>query len=158
MMKRAWVITQEGTRQDTEVVGILSARKGGQTVKDCVEWLYALLNYSASGHIELSHYQKPSAPYKAEFWTTNTGIPVQNLMMCGHDPWLVARLAKDVTLIETEGEVPILTWTQPDRLICDPDTRQIVEKVPGLSLQAPVHLPLHAADKVPLGFQSSSET
>jgi hypothetical protein len=42
----------------------------------------------------------------------------------------------------SDGEQPILKWTQPDRLICDKDTRQIVDKIPGLPLQAPVHLPL----------------
>ncbi len=141
-MKRAWIITQEGTRQSREVIGILSARKSAKTIKAYLEWLYALLNYSASGHIDFSNYRKPAVTYKAEFWTTNTGVPMETLMLCGHNPHLVARLAKDVTLIEADGEQPVLKWTQPDRLICDKDTRQIVEKIPGLPLQAPVHLPL----------------
>lgn len=141
-MKSAWIITQEGTRQATEVIGILSARKSAKTIKDYVEWLYALLNYSASGHIDFSNYRKPAIPYKAEFWTTNTGVPVETLMLSGHNPHLVARLAKDVTLIETDGEPPLLQWTNPHRLVCDKATRQIVEKIPGLAHRAPVHLPL----------------
>ena len=142
MMKSAWIITQDDTRQDTEVIGILSARKSPQTVKAYVEWLYALLNYSASEHIGFANYLKASVPYKAEFWTTNTGVPMETLMLCSHNPHLVAQLAKDVTLIEGEREPPVLQWTQPHRLVCDKDTRQIVEKIPGLLLSAPVHLPL----------------
>jgi hypothetical protein len=141
-MKRAWIITQEGTRQAVEVIGILSARKSAKTIKDYVEWLYALLNYSPTEHIDFSNYQKPSVPYKAEFWRTNTGIPMDSLMLCGHNPYLVARLAKNVALIDADGKQPVLKWTQPDRLVFDKDTRQIVEKIPGLTLQAPVHLPL----------------
>ena len=81
-------------------------------------------------------------PYEAQYMTTNTGVPVQHTIMCGHNPYLVARLAKDVSLIDTDDEQPILKWTGPDRLVCDRDTHRIVEKVSGGTYEAPVHLPL----------------
>jgi hypothetical protein len=141
-MKRAWVITQEGTRQSTEVVGILSARKSGKTVKEYVEWLHALLNYAPSEHLNFAKYRNPTNLYEAEFTRTNTGAKVENVMMCGHNPFLVARLAKDIELIDPDGDQPILKWTNPDRLVCDEHTLHIIERIPGVTRQAPVHLPL----------------
>lgn len=142
-MKSAWVITQEGTRQEPEVIGILSARKGAQLVEQHVEWLYALLHYEATEHMGLAKYNSPSIPYKVQYITTNTGVPVDNTMMCGHNPFLVARLAKNVTLIDADdGQSYRLRWTNPDRIVCDKDTHRIVEKVPGGTYEAPVRLPL----------------
>jgi hypothetical protein len=140
-MKRAWVITQEGTRQSVEVVGVLSARKSGKTVKEYVEWLYALLNYGPIEHLDLAKYRDPTNPYEAEFTRTNTGVPVESLMFCGHNPFLVARLGKNLELIDADGS-SVLIWTNPDRLVCDERTLHVKEKVPGAICQAPVHLPL----------------
>src|ERR1700730_8800889 len=128
-MTSAWVITQEGTRLETEVIGILSARKSANLAKQHVEWLYALLHYGPAEHMGLAQYNSPSNPYEAQFMTTNTGVPVENTIVCGHNPFLVARLAKDVTLVDTVGVQPRLKWTNPDRIVCDRQTHRIVEKV-----------------------------
>jgi hypothetical protein len=141
-MKTAWVITQEGTQHETEVVGILSARKSENVVKQHVEWLYALLHYGPAEHVSLAQYNSPSNPYEAQFMTTNTGVPVQNTMMCGHNPYLVARLAKNVTLIDSDSDQPRLKWANPDRIVCDTDTLRVIERVPGGTCEAPVRLPL----------------
>ena len=143
IMKSAWVITQEGTRHPQVVVGIISSRKSAQQIKEYVEWLYALLNYGPEDHLAQARYHNPYNPYKACFWQTNTGAPVDTLMMCGGNPHLVARRAKNIRLVESDGEQPLLEWTQPDRLVCDPQTLHVKEKIPGMTLQAPVHLPLH---------------
>ncbi len=141
-MKSAWVITQEGTRHATEVIGILSARKSADTAKDYVEWLYALLHYGPSEHLDLAKYQKPFNPSEAQFMTTNTGLRVSNTITCGDNPFLAARLAKNVSLIDQDSEHPNLKWTNPDRLVCEKDTHRVITKIPGETYQAPVHLPL----------------
>ena len=141
-MKSAWVITQEGTQHDTEVIGILSARKGSDAAKEYVEWLYALLHYGPAEHMGIAKYQKPFNPYEAQFMTTNTGVPVLHTITCGHNPYLVARLAKDVSLIDADGEQPILKWTNPDMPVCDKNTRRVIDRLPGGTHEAPVHLPL----------------
>lgn len=141
-MKSAWVVTQEGTRQTIEVIGILSARKGANSAKEYVEWLHALLHCGPAEHMDLAKYQKPSKPYEAKYMTTNTGVPVQHTITCGHNPYLVARLARDVSLVDVDGEQPILKWTNPDMPVCDKNTRRIVDTLPGSTHQAPVHLPL----------------
>src|ERR1019366_6053138 len=139
-MKSAWVITQEGPWQSAEVVGIISARKSASTIKEYIEWLYALLHYEPDRHLDLAKYKKQPNPYDAQYHTTNTGIPVGTTIRCGDNPFLVARLAKNVALTDSDGEEPVLKWTEPDRLVCDEHTPGlIVEKIPGVACPAPVH-------------------
>jgi hypothetical protein len=141
-VKAAWVITQEGTAQDPEVIGILSARKSAAVVKQYVEWLHALLRYGPEDHMRLAHYNSLQNPYKAELLTTNTGVPVDSTIMCGHNPFLVARFTKNVALVDADGDRPPLKWTNPNRIVCDRDTNRVIEKVPGGTYEAPVRLPL----------------
>lgn len=135
-MMRAWVITQEGTRHETEVIGILSARKSPKLAMQYVEWLYALLHYAPAGHMDLAQYKSPSNPYEAQYDSTCGTI------MCGHNPFLVARLARSATLIDADGDQPRLKWTNPDRIVWDKHTLRVVEKVSGMTCEAPIRLPL----------------
>jgi hypothetical protein len=150
-MKSAWVITREWVRHPMEVVGIVSARKHADAVKEFVEWLYLLLHCDAGAHLESAKYRKPPKLYPAELWTTNTGAPMDTLMRCGDHPWLVARRASQVILDDTDDEHPTLTWTDPNRLVCDLATRQIIEKVAGGKFQAPIRLPL--SGRTPVGCE-----
>lgn len=142
---RVWVITREGTRHAKEVIGILSARKSSRTVKDHVEWLYALLHYHPHEHLELAKYTNPSNPYEAQYKKTNTSAPVKSVMTCGDNPFLMACRAKNVVLTDTDAEPPILKWTMPNWPVCDPQTLNIVERIPGAKCKAPTHLPLRVA-------------
>jgi hypothetical protein len=141
-MKSAWVITQEGPRHSTEVIGILSSRKSAKDIKAHLEWFYALLHSSPHAHLNFARYKNPEVPCEAEYGTTNTGIPVGSLMRCGDNPYLVARLAKNVSLVDVSENVSVLKWTEPDRLICDAQTPPNVEKMPGAICEAPIRLPL----------------
>ena len=145
-MSKAWVITQEGTQTNMTVIGILSGRKSGNTIKDYVEWLYALMNYFPEEHLRLARYNNPANPYGAEYWRTNTGVQMQTKMTCGHNPWLEARLATNVRLVVPQGEDPILEWTESNRLVCDRNTLRVVEKMPGNTIRAPVNLPLRIGE------------
>jgi hypothetical protein len=80
--------------------------------------------------------------YEAQFFTTNTGVPTDSGMMCGHNPILVACRAKDLVLIGDDGAEQVLKWTGPDQLVCDPATLQVVERVPSKEREAPIRLPL----------------
>ena len=141
-MKRAWIITLEGTSRPEEVIGILSARKGGRTIKEYVEWLYALLNYSPAMHFCLANKGNSLNPFQANFATTSTGVPVETIIFCGDNPFLVARLANDIEMIDPASEEPILKWTDPDRLVSDKGSLHIKERIPGKRCEASVHLPL----------------
>jgi hypothetical protein len=147
-MQTAWVITREGTRHVTEVLGIRSARESETKIKGYIEWLYALLHCGPIAHLEMARYNYPENSCRAENDRTNTGVPVSSTIRCGHNPYLVATLAKKVALLDGDGEQPFLTWTLPDRIVCDEhEPHVIAKKVPGLRCQAPLHLPLrpHAA-------------
>jgi hypothetical protein len=143
-LHKAWVITRE--RQQTPfsiVVGILSSRKTGNIVKEYVEWLYMLLYCLPETHLEFARYTKPLVPCKAEFYRTNTNTPVDTGMRCGHTPWLEARRASKISLIDVDDGPPVLKWTNPARIECDPmRPHHIVNKIPGATCQAPVYLPL----------------
>jgi hypothetical protein len=141
-MKSAWVITQEGTRHPTEVIGILSSRKSAKEIKGYLEWLYALLHSSPNAHLTLARYTHPEMPHEAEYEQTNTGIRVDSLMRCGHNPYLVACRARNVSLIDVSESASVLKWTNPDTLICDKQTPPNIEKIPGAKCEAPIHLPL----------------
>jgi hypothetical protein len=134
---KAWIITQEGTRTPVEVIGILSARKSAKIVKEYVEWLYALLQYSAGEHLNMARYSNPTIPYKVQFDRSN-GVRVESRMTCGHNPWIEARFASNVSLIDTSLEGYYLEWTEPDKIIFDPN----LHKIPGETVRFPVHLPL----------------
>jgi hypothetical protein len=103
--------------------------------------LYALLNYAPAEHLRMAKYSRPYVPYEAQFRTTNTGVPHDVGMICGHNPYIEARLARDLRLIETDGSA-VLRWKEPDRLICNPRTLHIERKDEGAVLEAPVRLPL----------------
>jgi hypothetical protein len=142
-LKRAWVIVREATNQPDEVVGVLSARNGVDVVRRSVEWLYALMHYGPEDNLAAARFNRPSLPYPAGFMLTNTGVPDQSRMHCGHNPFLMAQLAKNLTLGSHSGEEFILNWTMPDRLICDPlRPGVIIEKVPGITRSASMNLPL----------------
>jgi hypothetical protein len=149
-MTSAWVITQEGPQHPAEVIGILSARKSGHTIKEYVEWLYALLHYHPTDHLDFARYNNPTVVYEAQFMITNTGVPVGYAMHCGDNPFLVARRAKNISLIETCVKVMELKWTNPDIRIWDRQTPpNIVERIPGAISQAPIHLPLRIGSGAP---------
>jgi hypothetical protein len=141
-MASAWVITQEGTQHDTEVIGILSARKRPEIVQEYIEWLHALLHYWPAEHMTLARYNDPSNPYPAQFATTAKGVPVQHTIMCGHNPYLVACFAKDVSL-SVDGDQATLKWTAPGMPITDTSGKR-----PDTSNEAPVHLPLQRMVKM----------
>jgi hypothetical protein len=139
-MTVAWVITQEGPRHSTEVIGILSCRKSAKDIKAYLEWFYALLHCSPRTHFDFARYKNPEVPCEAKYGTTNTGAPVDSLVRCGHNPYLVARRAKNV-VIDVSENASVLKWTNPDRVIEQPPG-SIAEKIPGAICEAPIHLPL----------------
>src|SRR5260370_1982064 len=114
-MTVAWVITREGPQHSTEVIGILSARKSAKDIKASLEWLYALLHSSPSSHLAFARYKNPEVPCEAEHGKTNTGVEVRGYVIrCGDNPYLVARHARNIFLIETSEQVSVLKWTNPD--------------------------------------------
>lgn len=141
-IKSAWVLFQDGTRHDIEVLSIFSARKTPNTIKEYLEWLFALLHCHPDTHVAAAKYTKPEVPCKAEFDITNIGVPRQSIIRCGYNPYLTAVMAKNVSLVEREGQPSYLRWTMPDRISWDRDTLDRKETLPGVTLTAPMNVPL----------------
>ena len=142
-MTVAWVITREGPNHPREVIGILSKRKSAH-IKEYLEWLCALLHYDPSEHLAFSRYNNPVRPYKAQFGTVD-----HHMVWCGD---MIARLGRNISLIESCGEKSVLKWQNPDRRNFDQQTPpNIVEKILGAICEAPIHLPLRImSDDTPL--------
>jgi hypothetical protein len=111
---------------------------------------FALLHYHPGDHLDLAKYNNPAVLYEAESGPTNTGVRVDYVIRCGDNPYLVACLAKNISLIETCEKVSVLKWTHQDIRIWDRQTPpNLIERIPGATSQAPIHLPLRIGSGAP---------
>ncbi len=106
-MKSAWVITWEwandSASKEKKVAAILNYRRSPEQVKMIVEALYNSSEYALSDQFSIAKDRK-SNPYPATYGDKN-GIPFQAYMSCGHNPFLLARLVKDIKLmIDCNGD------------------------------------------------------
>lgn len=120
----AWLVTWEWAGEharvpDSEVVvGVFNPRLGPESVKRLVEILYAAREYDATDKLgALTHN-----PYPAQFTTiriTVDGVP-QNIpwageVICGHNPYLRARLVNGLRRSEPGSDVVGLVWDERPR-------------------------------------------
>lgn len=138
-MKSAWVITQEGTAHSREVIGLLSARTSSRKVKLHLEWLYSFLHCYPETHFRSAKYFNPERACVAEYGTTNLGVPIQECIICGQNPYLEAVLASSIALFPDDE---YLQWTRPSRIVQDELTLRIKDRISGVTCRAPMNLPL----------------
>ena len=106
-MKSAWLITWEWAgehaKKNWKVVAILNYRLSGNTVRAYVERLYVNSEYTLSEKVADAKNSKNN-PYPAQFDRIN-GVPWMGRITCGHNPFLYARLVKNIRVeIGTNGE------------------------------------------------------
>ena len=110
----AWLITWEGTspprRQADRIVSILGYRVSSARVQEYVEQLYVDHLYSL--HEKLSYARhRTDNPYPAEYHQMN-GVRWGGRITCGHNPHLLARPVKNLTLIDCGRGKDVLTWDE----------------------------------------------
>jgi hypothetical protein len=127
---RAWVITREGPSWPQEVVAIVSARRSEDFIKYTLELLCGLLHYSAEEQLAAARWNRPVNPYEA----TRARRGDAAALHCGHNPFLLARLARKVRLDSSSR----LEWQQPDRF--EPSASGPAKRVVGGMRSAPVKL------------------
>jgi len=95
----AWLVTREGSEGDAEsqdkVVEILSPRMSPKRVREIVELLYhreATLSEKVAWRL-----RKQSQPYAAKFLMIE-GVRWEGQIICGHNPWLCARLVDNLII------------------------------------------------------------
>lgn len=94
----AWLVTWEhlgdhATPQEP-VAAVLSPRLSAHRVLEIVELLYANASYDPSKRIAIAKNRKEN-PHPARFGVLH-GVPWEGEITCGHNPWLEARLVRNL--------------------------------------------------------------
>ena len=110
----AWLITWEGTsppkRQSERIVSILGYRVSSSRILEYVEQIYVDHLYSLHEKMSYARHRTDN-PYPAEYHRIN-GVQWGGRITCGHNPHLLARMVKNLTLSEgTRGE-DVLSWEE----------------------------------------------
>ena len=108
----AWLVTWEWSGAHAEpkkkVAEILNPRLSTERVREIVEVLY---NHDASLSEKVAwRLLKRHQPYRAEYPTIE-GVPWRGQIICGHNPWLLARLVDDLSINTGVGGEELVTWT-----------------------------------------------
>jgi hypothetical protein len=94
----AWLVTWEGVGPRAQVGGriaaILNPSLSGRRVAEIVELLYANASYTLSERLDCAKDRKNN-PYRVQLGTLN-GVPWEGQMICGHNPFLEARLVDNL--------------------------------------------------------------
>jgi hypothetical protein len=95
---KAWLVTWEWcgehAKRDDKIAAIFNPRLRGVRVRELVEFLYAN-EYTLSERMDFAR-GKPN-PYPAKFGTLD-GVPWEGEILCGHNPFLRARLVEGLTV------------------------------------------------------------
>jgi len=101
-----WLVTWEGTSPPAKrIVAVLDGRLGADDVRRTVEALYATHAYSEAELVAFSKSGKN--PYPAHSGDIG-GIPWVGQIVCGHNPYLVARLVDE---LKTDAS-GVVTWKE----------------------------------------------
>nr|NJM03439.1 hypothetical protein [Desulfobacula sp.] len=113
---RAWLITWEKFRaeeendQSNKIVSIFDSRVSSDKIKDYAENFFISTQYSPFEKITFANKRKNN-PYPAEYLRIN-GIQWQGRIVCGHNPYLLARLVKNLIVVNNESGQEIISWEE----------------------------------------------
>jgi len=114
---KAWLVTWEWcgeyAKRDDPFAAILNPRFSGERVRELVGFMYRSAEYSLSDQAEYAR-NKRHDPYPAEFGQTLDGSPWAGEIICGHNPFLHARLVDDLIVERNaEGKEKVLWKKRP---------------------------------------------
>jgi hypothetical protein len=115
----AWLVTWEWegahAKPERRIAAILNPRWSPDRVRKYVELIYVNSCYS---HSERIAYAKNRSfnQYPAEFVSVN-GVPWEGEIICGHNPWLFARLVDNLAATGEPDDEEGVVWTER----CKPD-------------------------------------
>jgi hypothetical protein len=117
----AWLITWEKfgghVKKPRNIVAILNPRLGHQRVRELLELLYVNHVFTLSEKIGYAK-NKIFNPYPAEYGSTN-GIKWIGRITCGHNPFLEAKLVKNL-IVSRKGNKEHITWVEIKPIIKNP--------------------------------------
>lgn len=109
----AWIITWEGASprevMEDKVVNFLSPEKTPSEVAEVVQMLYAQFT-STLGELARYAADPGSVPYKSTMNPTKAGY---YRVACGHNPWLEARLVKELSVrMDEDTLLETVSWKE----------------------------------------------
>jgi hypothetical protein len=111
---KAWLVTWEWSghdaRRDDTVAAIFNARFGVERIREYVEFLYANETYTLRERMAWAR-DKKNNPYPAQFATLND-VPWEGEIICGHNPYLRARLVDDLSIEVLAEDKEKATWKE----------------------------------------------
>ena len=111
---QAWLISWEWSGDHAKVenpfVALLSYRYSGDTIRKFLERLYVIHTSDICLQIGYARNEK-NYPYPAEFVKLN-GVPFDGEIICGHNPFLLARRVYDFHCHTDEYGEKRLAWTE----------------------------------------------
>ena len=114
----AWLITWESVSdhaKPTDVVAaVLNPRLSGRRVLEIVELLYANASYDTSERIAFVKSPQRN-PYRAQFGKLHDGVPWEGEIICGHNPWLEARLVSNLRAERDADGLEQFVWEERPR-------------------------------------------
>jgi hypothetical protein len=109
---KVWLIRWERIGEhvnlpEPEIAAILSPRISGERIRELVELMYMNACFTLS---ERARYalRKKENPYPARFGSLD-GVPWTGMVECGHNPYLLARLAYLTVELDKHGH-EAATW------------------------------------------------
>lgn len=110
----AWLITWEHMGDHAKpldrVAAVLNPRVSAHRVLEIVELLYANASYDPSERIAMAKDRK-NIPYPARFGVLHS-VPWQGEILCGHNPWLEARLVKNLRAQSDGTGQDVFVWDE----------------------------------------------
>jgi hypothetical protein len=103
---KAWLVTWEWcgehAKRNEPLAAIFNPRYSSERVRELVGFIYRSTEYSLRDQAEYARNKRYN-PYPAEFGQTKDGSPWGGEIICGHNPFLRARLVDDL-IIERNAE------------------------------------------------------
>jgi hypothetical protein len=112
----AWLVTWEAMSEGSaakvqqRIAAILNPRWSDRRVEELVELLYANATYSLDERIALVRGTWKN-PYPVRYGTLN-GVPWTGRMVCGHNPFLEARLVDDLRVVVNDDGTERPVWKE----------------------------------------------
>jgi hypothetical protein len=111
----AWLVTWEWVgdhaKPERKIAAILNPRWSPDRVREYVEFIYANSYYSISERIDYAK-NRSFNPYPAEFMRVRGGVQWQGQIICGHNPWLFARLVDNLVATGESDDEDKVVWTE----------------------------------------------
>ena len=113
---KAWLITWEGISlklcDENRIVAILSLRKSDDTIAKVMELLYQRANSTASRMAHVANL--PRLVDKAKRREEINGVPHDDRITCGDNPWLYGRKVTNLKVVVLEDRgIENVTWKEP---------------------------------------------